>query len=203
VTGASDPPAPVTPPATPAIAHAFPWPAAGLLVALTIVMLHFEGHRLWCACGQYNLWSSGIASPHCSQHLFDSYSFTHIEHGLIAWIALSRVFPLRSVNWRLFVTLAYACSWEVFENSAFIIQRFRTKTIALHYFGDSIANSLGDILCCMFGLLIARKLGLRWTLVLFAGIEILLAVTVRDNLTLNVIMLLHPLEAIKSWQMSG
>lgn len=101
------------------------------------------------------------------------------------------------------MTLLYACSWEILENSTFVIERFRTSTVSLHYGGDSVTNSLGDIASCFLGFFIARKLGLRRALAIFVAVELVLLFTVRDNLTLNILMLIHPVEAVKAWQVSG
>ena len=182
---------------------AAPWILSTLIFAATVVALHAEGRRWWCACGKWYPWASGIWSEHCSQHLLDPYSFTHVEHGLIAFAVLAWIFPARSLAWRRVATLTYACAWEVFENSTFIIERFRTRTVSLNYVGDSIGNSVGDILSCFLGFYIARKLGLRRSFIIFVVLELALLITVRDNLTLNILMLIHPVEAIRTWQMNG
>ena len=181
--------------------RAIPWVVALAAMAFTVVILRWEGRRWWCACGELYLWASNIDSSHCSQHLFDPYSFTHIEHGLIAFSLLTWLRPGWSVSWRLCATVLYACGWEILENSTFIIERYRAHTLALNYLGDSVGNSMGDILSCAAGFAIASKLGVRRSLALFVVLEVLLLLIIRDNLTLNIVMLLYPVNRVKAWQM--
>lgn len=173
---------------------------ASILVA-AVSQLHRQGRPWWCACGKAGLWDGDIWSAHNSQHLFDPYSFTHILHGVLLCGLI--VWALRKTPWiwQLTAALAAEALWEVFENSRFIIQRYREATIGLGYEGDSIVNSLGDLLCCAVGFLLARRLGFWRSLVLFVAIELALLLWVRDNLTLNALMLIRPIEAIKAWQM--
>ena len=170
-----------------------------VLVA-TFICLRFEGRRWWCRCGVPSPWSVGIRSPHTSQHLIDPYSLTHVLHGLLIY-ALLRVAAGR-LRWdaRLVLAIALECLWEVVENSAMVIERYRRGTIALGYEGDSILNSLGDVASCGLGFLLARRLLVRWSIALFLVVEVALLILYRDNLLLNLIMLLHPFEAVKSWQ---
>lgn len=90
--------------------------------------------------------------------------------------------------------------WEVFENTEFVIQRYREETAALGYYGDSVANSLGDILICVLGFVIAQRLGFRRSAVVFVATEIVLLIWIKDSLILEIIMLIYPIEAIKGWQ---
>ena len=186
---------------TPRQRTAAPWLVLAVVLAAAVAQLHRQARIVWCACGRLNPWDGDIWSSHNSQHLFDPYSFTHVLHGvLLGWLivwALPRV-PL---IWQVCIAVFAEALWEVFENSRFVIQRYREATIGLGYEGDSIINSLGDILCCTLGFLLARYLGFWRSLALFAAIELVLLFTVRDNLTLNVLMLIHPIEAIKAWQM--
>ena len=176
------------------------WLVLSLVVGLAVIGLRFEGRRWWCRFGGLYPWSVGIRSPHTSQHLVDPYSLTHVLHGLLFY-ALLRLAAGR-LRWdaRLVVAIALECLWEVVENSAIVIERYRRGTIALGYEGDSILNSLGDVASCGLGLLLARRLPVRWSVALFLVVEVALLVLYRDNLLLNLIMLLHPSEAIKSWQ---
>lgn len=178
-----------------------PWIAFVLVLAVTIFQLRNQGRIWWCACGRPFLWDGDIWSAHNSQHLLDPYSFTHLLHGVIfcglVWLVFRRV----ELVWRLWITTCIECCWEIFENTRFVIQRYREATIGLGYEGDSIANSMGDIACCALGFLIAWRLGVRRSITLFVIVELLLLVCVRDNLTLNVLMLIYPVDAIKSWQM--
>jgi hypothetical protein len=179
------------------------WPVFAIVASFvaTALVLHLEG-RLWlCACGRIQLWSGQICSADNSQHFLDPYSFTHVLHGflffwLIAWFS-SRLRP----NWQLALAVAVEAAWEVFENTNFIIDRYRSETAALGYNGDTVVNSFGDILCCLIGFIVARRLGLRRSLVVFAVLELVLIVWIKDSLLLEILMLVVPLDAIRTWQM--
>jgi len=178
---------------------------AGMVVAFilaaAVVQLRHQG-RVWtCACGHWNLWAGDIWSAHNSQHVFDPYSFTHILHGVLFFWILTWLFKRWPFPWRLTLAILLEAIWEVAENAPFIIQRYREATIGLGYEGDSIVNSLSDILCCSVGFILARYLGFRLALAMFVAVEVLLALLVRDNLTLNILMLLCPIDAVKQWQM--
>lgn len=178
-----------------------PWLAITGILVITAFQLQQQGRIWWCACGHPNPWDSDIWSSHNSQHWFDPYSFTHVLHGMLFCGVLVWLLPKLRLIWSLTVTITAEGLWEVLENSPFIIQRYREATIGLGYEGDSIANSMADILCCAIGFLLARRIGFRWSVVLFVMTELVLLVTVRDNLTLNILMLTCPIEAIKAWQM--
>lgn len=181
------------------------WPVLGIVASFvaTAILLRVEG-RLWiCACGSLQVWSGQICSADNSQHFLDPYSFTHVLHGflffwLIAWVLLRL-----NGNWQLALAIAVEALWEVFENTNFIINRFRSQTAALGYTGDTVVNSFGDILCCLVGFIIARRLGLRHSLVVFAVLELVLIVWIKDSLLLEILMLVIPIEAIRNWQMCG
>jgi hypothetical protein len=178
----------------------WPWLAIALILILAVILLRSQG-RLWiCACGQLWLWSGDVWSSDNSQHWFDPYSFTHLLHGVVFCGALAWLAPRLALLWRLWLALVIESLWEVVENSEFIIQRYREATAALGYQGDTIVNSVGDILICGFGFWLAWRLGLRRSAALFVVTELILLLWIRDNLTLNVIMLLYPIEAIKTWQ---
>ena len=171
----------------------------GLLLTTALTMT-WEGRRFWCACGNWRLLSNDAWGKHNSQHLFDPYSLTHVEHGVLFFGFLLLVCPRWSESRRFCLATAVECLWEVFENSAFVINRYRTTTAALGYTGDTIANSFGDIASCMFGYFLARWLGLWRSVVFLLAAEVLLLFWIRDNLTLNILMLLWPIEAISTWQ---
>ena len=173
------------------------------ILLVTAMLLKAEG-RLWtCACGSLALWAGDIWSSHCSQHLFDPYALTHVSHGFILWFALALVPRLADHAWRLRLVVALEAAWEIFENSPLVINRYRMATISYDYLGDTVINALGDVVACLLGAVIARRIGPWWTLGFFLVLEIALAFTIRDNLTLNVVMLLWPIEAVKEWQLSG
>ncbi len=183
-----------------------PWLAALVVAGATVVVERLEGRRWWCACGKSNLWVSDIWSDHCSQHLIDPYAFSHLAHGLVFYGVLAWLpgpWNRLSFGWKLFVANLIECAWEVLENSEFVIQRYRSETISIGYIGDSVVNSMGDVAAAALGVCVARTLGLKWTLLLFVAMEIALAAMIKDNLTLNVIMLVWPIEAIKKWQSAG
>lgn len=133
--------------------------------------------------------------------MLDPYSFTHVLHGFLLWGLLAWL-PIRlSPVWRLFVAVSIEALWEVLENSAFVVERYREGTAALGYQGDTVVNSLSDILMCALGFALASHLGFRCTLALFVVTEVALIVRIRDSMLLNILMLNYPIEAIKAWQM--
>lgn len=186
-----------------------PWLLIIAVIAATVFMLWWQGRIWWCKWdAPYLLWSSDAWSKHSSQHLFDPYSFTHVLHGLIYYAALFLIFRRRRrlllpLAWLLFFAVSVESGWEILENSKAIIERYRTATFSLDYFGDSIANSFGDILSCAVGFLVAHKLAFWRSLFLFVLIEIVLIFTIHDSLLINIVMLIHPIEAIKTWQSGG
>ena len=174
--------------------------AVAILVA-TAAVLRLQGQPWWCACGSWSPWSWNVWSSHNSQHVMDPYSFSHVLHGLLFYALLVRL-GVRPAT-RFALALGIEAGWEVLENSPVIIDRYRSATIALGYEGDSILNSTSDILMMSLGFLMASRL--RWWLSAAAlvAIELGCLAWVRDNLTLNIVMLVHPIEAIKAWQMAG
>jgi len=169
------------------------------LLSATAATLLAMGRPPICACGHVALWHGAIDSGN-SQHLLDWYSPGHVIHGFLfygaAWLLLRRL-PLR---FRLLIAVIVEASWELVENSPMVIDRYRTATMALGYTGDSVLNSLSDISCMMIGFMIARRLPVRATILLAIGFELLTLAVIHDNLTLNVLMLLWPVEAIRHWQ---
>ena len=166
-------------------------------------LLRFMGRPWWCACGGWSVWSGAVNSQHNSQHLFDHYSATHVLHGFLFWWGLQWIVPRLPERWLLPTAVLLETVWELAENSPFVINRYRTATLALGYEGDSVLNSLCDILCAAVGFVIARRLGWTWGLAVFVVVELAVVWLIRDNLTLNILMLLFPLPAIKAWQMGG
>jgi hypothetical protein len=177
-----------------------PWLVLAVVICAMTVFLRLQG-RLWtCACGYILLWSGDINSAGASQHVFDPYTFTHVIHGFM-FIALAHLFwPRLTEAWKASIALCAEALWEMIENTGFIIQRYRADTISIGYTGDTILNSFGDLLACVIGVVVARKLGLVKTLVVTAVIEVMLAISVRDGLLLNIVMLLYPIDAVRAWQ---
>jgi hypothetical protein len=175
--------------------------AVGVVLLLMIVLLRAQGRLFLCACGQFEIWTSDTCSSNNSQQLFDPYSFTHVLHGFLFFYLIALVFRRLARGWQLVLALALEAAWEVFENSSFVIDRYRTATAALGYQGDTVVNSLGDLACAVIGFLIVRQVGIRRSLILFALIELFLILWIHDSLLLQILMLVRPVEAIKSWQM--
>ncbi len=165
------------------------------------IILYLMGQPLWCKCGGLSPWSWDIWSSHNSQHLVDPYFFTHVLHGVV-FCGLLYWLPGRVSEASRFLTaVVLEAGWEILENSPTIIERYRAATISKDYFGDSIMNSAGDLIACIVGYLLARRLGFRNSIVFFLLTELILLLTIRDSLLLNVLMLVWPVEAIKWWQM--
>jgi hypothetical protein len=179
----------------------WPWLSTAAVLLTAVVLLHAEGRSWWCACGRTFLWTSEADGPHTSQHLLDPYSLTNVLHGMLLCGFLAWGLPRVPPAWRLVLAAGLEALWEVFENSAFVIQRYRTATAALGYQGDTVANSLGDILICLFGFLLARRLGWWGSVVLAVATEAVLLIWIRDSLLLSVLMLVQPRDAIKAWQL--
>jgi hypothetical protein len=176
------------------------WPATIVVVAITISLLRSEG-RLWmCACGKLSFWAGQVCSANNSQQFLDPFSFTHLLHGFVYACLFWLVMPRLGVAWQFSLAVTLASLWELFENSEFIINRYRTETAALGYHGDTIVNSLGDVTCAAAGFVIARQLGFRRSLILFILVELALLVWIRDSMLLETVMLIHPIGAIKAWQ---
>jgi len=172
----------------------------GLMLIATAVVEHLQG-RLWkCECPNY-LWTSAAWSSQTSQLFFDPYSFTHLLHGFMFAGVLALLIRNLSRTWRFVMAIALECAWEMIENSNTVIARYREATAALGYHGDSVLNSLGDIFCCGIGFMLAARLGWRWGIAMFVLVELALTLWIRDSLLLEILMLIHPFTAIKSWQM--
>jgi hypothetical protein len=158
------------------------------------------GRKLWGIGGKPGFWSGDINSSHNSQYFADPYSFTHITHGILFYglfYVLARRFTVRS---RFLMTLVVEAAWEIFENTDFVINRYRATTISLNYYGDSVVNSMGDVLFCLIGFWLASMLPARIAAFTVILMETMLALAIRDSLLLNIIMLIHPVPAILHWQ---
>jgi len=173
------------------------------LVVTTATIEIGMGRSLTYNNGPVQLWVGDVNSDQNSQQLADPYSFTHVIHGALFYGLTHLAMAPVSIGARAVVALAIESAWEVYENTDTVINRYRAATIALGYYGDSVVNSVADVLCCLIGFVVARRLAWWWTVSWVVATEIALAIAIRDNLTLNIIMLIRPIEAIKQWQLGG
>ena len=171
-----------------------------LLGTLAVVLLAL-GRALTCPCGSIALWAGDIYSNQNSQQLTDPYTFTHVTHGMIFYGLLRLVWLRRPFVARLAAATVIEVLWEVAENSPLIIDRYLETTASLGYYGDSVLNSTGDVLFCIVGFFIASRLSRRVSIVAVVASEVILLFWIRDNIALNVLMLLYPIPAIRAWQL--
>ena len=169
------------------------------ILAIQALWLYLDGRIPMCECGTIKLWSGSLMSEN-SQHISDWYTLSHIIHGFLFYWLLTIIAPKAPLGLRLAMAVGVEAVWELVENSNFIIERYRANTSSVDYFGDSIVNSVSDTVFAMIGFLLAAKLPTKITVAIALFFEILALIIIRDNLTLNVIMLLHPFEFIRQWQ---
>ena len=171
------------------------------IIGITILVLFAMGRIPFCKCNVISVWSGDVVSSQQSQQLFDPYTFTHVIHGIAFYLLLWLFFGRRlSAAQRFLIAIGIEGAWEIIENTDYVINRYREATISLDYYGDSIFNSVGDIISMAIGFIMAWKFPKKITIGIVILIELLLLYFIRDNLTINMIMLIHPVEAIKHWQ---
>lgn len=177
--------------------------ATATVFGVTAIVLTFMGRDAWCACNSWNPASFDVWSSHNSQHLLDPYTFSHVLHGVVFF---GMLWPLRErigLGWRATISAALEATWEVAENTNTVIERYRENTASLDYFGDSMLNSMADIVSCLAGFALAASIPWFASVGFFVAVEVVLLLWIKDSLLLNVIMLVYPLEIIKQWQMGG
>lgn len=175
---------------------------AGIIVAMALILLAM-GRVPICECGTIKLWHADAFSSESSQHIADWYTPSHMLHGMLFYLALWAVWRKGSVGDRAIAAIVLEASWEIAENTSFIIERYREVTISLDYFGDSIINSVSDVFAMLIGFYLARRLPVPATLALALIFEATAMWVIRDGLALNILMLLWPFEAVKAWQLGG
>ena len=180
--------------------------ASVVLALLAGAILLAMGRNPICECGTVKLWHGVVQSAENSQHLSDWYAPSHFTHGLImyyfAWLLWRKwgLFGGRPIRWALPIAVAVEAAWEIMENTPMVIDRYRAVTVSFGYSGDSVVNSLGDIGWMIVGFLAASRIPAWTSVALAVFLELLTLWTIRDNLTLNVVMLFWPIEAIRQWQ---
>jgi hypothetical protein len=172
---------------------------AAILIIAALVELAMGRHAI-CTCGHVDLWVASRDSPRTSQMIGDWYSLSHVVHGLLFYALLLLAFRHWPVERRFIAALVIEASWEVIENTPVVIDRYRATTAALGYHGDSVVNSMSDIVMMCIGFLAARKLPVWGSVLLLIAFELLPLLVIRDNLTLNIWNLLAPNPAIQAWQ---
>jgi hypothetical protein len=170
-----------------------------IIIAAALWLLHV-GRVPWCECGYIKLWHGQVISSENSQHISDWYTPSHVIHGFLFFGMLWLVARRLSFGWRLSIATLIEAGWEILENSDAVIERYRAVTISLDYYGDSVLNSVSDILAMVLGFWLASKLPVWLSITLIIGFELLTTWLIRDGLTLNVLMLVYPLDAVKAWQ---
>lgn len=176
-----------------------------VVVVFAAAVLYSMGRVPYCTCGHIWLWYGNIWSSENSQHISDWYTFSHIIHGFIFYWLLQRLFAKKSqintVPIKMCLAVLIEAAWEIFENTPLIIGRYRATTLSLDYYGDSVINSVFDILAAVLGFWLASKLPVWMTVLLLIVMELVVGYVIHDNLTLNILMLMYPIAGVKSWQL--
>ena len=177
--------------------------SAVILVLATVAILRALGRSWWCACATPHIFVTAVWSSHNSQHLLDPYTFSHVQHGLLLYGLLAVVAPRIPIAGRAVIAIGIECAWEILENTHWIIDKYRESTVSVDYYGDSIVNSLSDIAACAIGFWIAATAPVAVSVAALVAVEAAMIMLIRDSLLLNVLMIIYPMEAIKTWQSGG
>ena len=179
------------------------WISGVVLLLATAAILFAMGRIPICECGYVRLWSPPEDLAGNSQHIADWYTPSHVIHGFLFYAALWLVLRRQPLGLRALIALVIEAAWEIVENSPWVIDRYREATIAVGYTGDSVLNSVSDILAMLLGFAFAARAPVWLTVLIGIVFELAALWVIRDNLTLNVIMLVHPVDAIRVWQAGG
>lgn len=180
----------------------FPYLVTGLITLATAAILLGMGRGAICPCGYVDFWGP-VGSEEANQQLADWYTPSHLLHGFLFYAPLWLVARRMTLGWRLVIATVVECAWEIVENTDAVIARYRETTISMDYIGDSVLNSVSDIVAMFVGFWLARVIPVWASVAIVIGFELLTAVIIRDGLTLNVVMLLWPIDAIMEWQAGG
>ncbi|MFC2967407.1 DUF2585 family protein [Acidimangrovimonas pyrenivorans] len=173
------------------------------IVLLGAAVLLAMGRSLICPCGTVLPWYGPTGTPDANMHLTDWYTPSHLLHGFLFFFLLRLVARRVPIGWRLVAATALEVGWEILENTNWTIDRYRSTTVSTDYIGDSVVNSVTDVTFMLLGFWLARRLPVWASLAICIGFELLTAVVIRDGLTLNVIMFIHPMDWILNWQTAG
>lgn len=176
-----------------------PYVLTFLITVATALILLAMGRAGVCPCGYVDLWGT-IGTEEANQQVLDWYAPSHLLHGLLFYAALWLVVPRMAIGWRLVIATVVECGWEIVENTDAMIQRYRDTTVSSDYVGDSVLNSVSDVVAMWVGFALARFVPVWVSVLVVIGFEVLTALVIRDGLALNILMLLWPLEAVKEWQ---
>jgi hypothetical protein len=176
-----------------------PYVLTFLITVATGVALLAMGRAGVCPCGYVDLWGT-VGTEEANQQVLDWYAPSHLLHGLLFYAALWLVLPRMAIGWRLVIATVVECGWEIVENTDAMIQRYRDTTVSADYVGDSVLNSVSDVVAMWVGFALARFVPVWVSVLVVIGFEVLTAIVIRDGLALNILMLLWPLEAVKEWQ---